>query len=103
MIFLHRAITFNSITLKSTQTEPIKYFFFSAQQIIFRVGGYNKNDFKKKKFFYLKNYSMRVRKSTNKKFWPQAYSVQSCNLQDLKLVFGVKCDTLSTNYILLAN
>ena len=36
---LDRTITFNSVTLKNTQTEPQKYTIFSTKQIIFRVGG----------------------------------------------------------------
>ena len=35
---LDRIITFYSVTLKNTQTEPHN-FFFSTKQIIFRVGG----------------------------------------------------------------
>ena len=34
---LDRTITFNSVTLKNTKTEPKKYHFFT-KQIIFRVG-----------------------------------------------------------------
>ena len=37
--YLDRTITFNSVTLKNTQTEPQKYIIFSTKQIIFRVGG----------------------------------------------------------------
>ena len=37
---LDRTITFKSVTLKNTQTEPKKYIiFFSTKRIIFRVGG----------------------------------------------------------------
>ena len=36
---LDRTITFNSVTLKNTLTEPQKYIIFSTKQIIFRVGG----------------------------------------------------------------
>ena len=37
---LDKTITFNSVTLKYTQTEPQKYnIIFSTKQIIFRVGG----------------------------------------------------------------
>ena len=36
---LDRTITFNSVTLKTTQTEPQKCIFFSTKQIIFKVGG----------------------------------------------------------------
>ena len=36
---LDRTITFNSVTLKNTQTEPQIYIFFSTKQIIFRVEG----------------------------------------------------------------
>ena len=35
---LDRTITFNSVTLKNTQTEPQKYIIFLTKQIIFRVG-----------------------------------------------------------------
>ena len=36
---LDRTITFNSVTLKITQTEPHKYIIFLTKQIIFRVDG----------------------------------------------------------------
>ena len=32
---LHRTITFNSVTLKNKQTEPLKYIIFSMKQMIF--------------------------------------------------------------------
>ena len=36
---LDRTLTFNSVTLNNTQTEPKKYIIFSTKQITFRVGG----------------------------------------------------------------
>ena len=36
---LDMAITFNSVTLKNTKTEPKKNIIFLTKQIIFRVGG----------------------------------------------------------------
>ena len=59
---LDRTITFNSVTLKNTLTEPLKFIiFFSTKQIIFS------RRIKKKKFeikfyflYFLENYSRRV-------------------------------------------
>ena len=65
---LDRTITFNSLTLKNTQTEPQKYIIFSTKQIIFRVSGWNIKIILDFFFYLLENYSRRVRKSTNKKF-----------------------------------
>ena len=36
---LDRTITFNSVTLENTQTEPQNILFFSTKQIMFRVDG----------------------------------------------------------------
>ena len=61
---MHMTITFNSVTLKNTQTEPQKYISFSTFI-----------KYKKKIeitfFYFLENYSWRVRNSTNKNFWPK--------------------------------
>ena len=48
---MDRAITFNSVTLKNTQTEPQKYIIFSTKQIIFRVGQLNKRNCLEINFF----------------------------------------------------
>ena len=56
-------ITFNSVTLKYTETEPQKKIFFSAKQVMFRVGGF----FLDLLSTFWKITVGRVRKSTNKK------------------------------------
>ena len=59
---MDRTITFNSVTLKNTQTEPQKQIIFSK-----RIK-YKKNlEIKLDLFCFPENYSMRVCKSTDRK------------------------------------
>ena len=60
-------ITFNSVTLKNTQREPQKYIIFQQNKSYLESADKIKKILEFFFFFYfLENYSRRVRKSTNK-------------------------------------
>ena len=67
-------ITFNSVTLKNAQTEPQKnIIFFQPNNSYLESADKIKKKLEIKFYFFSyfpENYSRRVRKSTNKKFWP---------------------------------
>ena len=67
-------ITFNSVSLKNTQTEPQKNIIFLTKQIKFRVGGLNKKKLEINFIFFPAFQKITVGGFVNqliKKIWPK--------------------------------